>query len=99
MRLPVRCCAPFLVLLTASPSSPADWAVWGGLHRDFQVAVSDPLADSWPSGGPKRLWERPLGEGYSAIAVRGGTLYTMYRRDAARRPPWGTGYFVSSYFS
>ena len=83
MRLPVRCCAPFLVLLTAAPSSPADWAVWGGPHRDFQVAVSDPLADSWPSGGPKRLWERPLGEGYSAIAVRGDTLYTMYRRDAA----------------
>jgi outer membrane protein assembly factor BamB len=31
------------------------------------------------------LWERELGEGYSAVAVRGDTLYTMYRRDA---PIW-----------
>jgi outer membrane protein assembly factor BamB len=41
------------------------------------------LADSWPSDGPKKLWQRELGEGYSAIAVRGDTLYTMYRRQAA----------------
>ena len=57
--------------------------MWGGPNRDFHVALSAPLADSWPSGGPKKLWERELGEGYSAIAVRGDTLYTMYRRDAA----------------
>ncbi|MGH9632311.1 MAG: hypothetical protein ACRD7E_28740, partial [Bryobacteraceae bacterium] len=41
------------------------------------------MADSWPAEGPRKLWVRELGEGYSAIAVRGGTLYTMYRRDAA----------------
>jgi outer membrane protein assembly factor BamB len=57
--------------------------LWGGSHRNFHVAVSDPLADSWPSDGPKKLWKRPLGEGYSAIAARADTLYTMYRRDAA----------------
>lgn len=32
-----------------------------------------------PAFGQKELWKRPLGEGYSGIAVDGGTLYTMYR--------------------
>ena len=73
--------APSWVLLVAavaaSPSTPADWTLWGGPNRDFRVAGSDQLADSWPNEGPRKLWERELGEGYSAIAVRGGTLYTM----------------------
>jgi outer membrane protein assembly factor BamB len=81
--LPARSCALLLAAIAATPSSPADWLVWGGPNRDFHVALSAPLADSWPVGGPKKLWERELGEGYSAIAVRGSTLYTMYRRDAA----------------
>ena len=28
-------------------------------------------------------WKRELGEGYSGIAVRGTTLYTMHRREPA----------------
>jgi len=83
MPLPVRRLAVFLALVAASPSSPADWSLWGGPHRDFHVQSTDPLADSWPPDWPKKLWERKLGEGYSAIAIRGDTLYTMYRRDAA----------------
>lgn len=75
-----------LVAATAASSSrSADWTLWGGPNRDFRVSGSGQLADSWPSEGPGKLWERELGDGYSAIAVRGGTLYTMYRRDA---PAW-----------
>src|SRR5947208_8787667 len=83
MPSPVRPLAVLVLLIAASPSSPADWSLWGGPHRDFHVKSTDPLADSWPPDGPKKLWERKLGEGYSAIAIRGDTLYTMYRRDAA----------------
>ena len=36
------------------------------------------LAASWPAAGPPRLWTRPLGEGFSAAAVEGNRLYTMY---------------------
>jgi outer membrane protein assembly factor BamB len=71
--------------IAAPASGPADWLVWGGPDRNFQVAASGALADSWPGDGPKRLWQRELGEGYSAIAVRGDTLYTMYRREP---PVW-----------
>ena len=37
------------------------------------------LAPSWPASGPRKLWERTLGEGHSSVAVEGARLYTMYR--------------------
>jgi outer membrane protein assembly factor BamB len=37
----------------------------------------------WPESGPRQLWRRPLGEGYSSILVDGATLVTMYRRGDA----------------
>jgi outer membrane protein assembly factor BamB len=58
-----------------------DWTVWGGKNRDFIVNTSG-LADSWPAGGPKKLWSRPLGDGYSAIAEEAGVLYTAFRRGS-----------------
>lgn len=61
----------------------ADWTVWGGPRHDFRIDESPALADAWPAEGPRVLWRRPLGEGYSAIAVHDQTLFTMYRR--ARR--------------
>jgi len=58
-----------------------DWTVWGGKNRDFIVNTSG-LADSWPAGGPKKLWSRQLGDGYSAVAEEGGVLYTAFRRGS-----------------
>jgi outer membrane protein assembly factor BamB len=55
-----------------------DWPQWGGPHRDFKSDVTG-LAASWPASGPKKLWSRPLGDGYSGIAVAGDVLFTMYR--------------------
>ena len=59
-------------------TSQTDWPQWGGPHRDFKSDVRG-LAASWPASGPRRLWMRALGDGYSAIAVESGKLYTMYR--------------------
>jgi outer membrane protein assembly factor BamB len=50
---------------------------WGGPNRDFKIAAQG-IRESWPSGAPKQLWSRSLGEGHSAILVDGGRLYTMY---------------------
>lgn len=61
------------------PQTAGAWRQWGGPGRDFMVADAG-LAVAWPDGGPRLLWERPLGEGYSAIAVADGSLYTMLRR-------------------
>jgi outer membrane protein assembly factor BamB len=61
---------------------PADgagaWPQWGGPRRNFVTDAPD-LALAWPEGGPPRLWQRPLGDGFSAIVTDGSTLYTLYR--------------------
>jgi outer membrane protein assembly factor BamB len=67
---------------TASAKAPAvaeDWQLWGGKNRDFIVNTTG-LADSWPADGPKKIWSRALGDGYSSIAEEGGVLYTTFRR-------------------
>ena len=56
-----------------------DWLQWGGPGRNF-ISESKGLADSWPASGPRRLWDRTLGEGHSCILVEKGKLYTMYRK-------------------
>jgi outer membrane protein assembly factor BamB len=53
------------------------WTQWGGPHRNFQTEATG-LKGQWPAAGPKVIWQRALGEGYSSPAVEGGTLYTMY---------------------
>src|SRR5713226_4307139 len=55
------------------------WTQWGGPHRNFTTETSG-LKANWPPAGPKVIWKRPLGEGYSSPSVEGGVLYTMYGR-------------------
>jgi len=64
-----------------SGGSSGDWLLWGGPHHDF-IAPSTGLAATWPATGPRKLWSRALGDGYSAVAVEGTTLYTAYRRGS-----------------
>jgi outer membrane protein assembly factor BamB len=67
-----------LALLTLTAQSWAQWPQWGGKNRDF-VSDAKGLASAWPEGGPKKIWSRPLGAGYSSIAFVDDRLYTMYR--------------------
>jgi outer membrane protein assembly factor BamB len=72
--------ATTLVSIAAIPQGTAglDWPQWGGPTRDFTLpAAAGPR--EWPADGPRVLWRRPLGEGYSSIALSGDTLVTMYR--------------------
>jgi len=70
-----------VMLMTAGTTfaQSSDWAQWGGPQRNFKSDTTG-LAASWPAAGPRRIWQRELGEGYSAIAAEHGTLYTMYRK-------------------
>ena len=71
-----------LLCLVASGSGIAQqpaWPQFGGPTRNFH-ANAGKLAVSWPDGGPKQLWKRPLGEGFSAIAADGDVLFTLYQR-------------------
>jgi outer membrane protein assembly factor BamB len=56
-----------------------EWPQFGGPAGNFHADVKG-LASSWPAGGPRKLWTRDLGEGYSSIAIDGNVLYTMYRQ-------------------
>ena len=55
------------------------WTQWGGPHRNFTTEASG-IKDTWPAAGPRVVWKRKLGEGYSSPAVEGGVLYSMYGR-------------------
>lgn len=79
----LRRIAPALLALLCLPggaalAQSADWPQWGGPNRNFKSDATG-LAAAWPADGPRRLWSRELGDGYSAIAAEGGKLFTMYR--------------------
>jgi outer membrane protein assembly factor BamB len=65
--------------ITESSPKGVPWTQWGGPHRNFHTEASG-LKDTWPASGPRVIWKRPLGEGYSSPVVEDGVLYTMYGR-------------------
>lgn len=80
--MPLKLLALALALLAGAGAAdqPANkaWLQWGGPNRNF-ISDATGLANTWPPGGPKKLWSRALGEGHSSILVDSGRLYTMYR--------------------
>lgn len=65
-----------LILQPCLTSFAQDWLQWGGPEGNFKIE-SQGLAMKWPVKGPRLLWKRPLGEGYSSILHKDGRLYTM----------------------
>ena len=73
------CVVSFALLAMGKSESPAtEWHQWGGPERNFH-SPSTGLATSWPATGPKKLWSRDLGEGYSSIIAASDALFTLYR--------------------
>lgn len=65
------------IAVAATPTLAADWLRWGGPAGDFTVE-STGLAETWPEAGPRTIWKRELGDGYSSIVAQGDRLFTMY---------------------
>ena len=78
-------------------ATASEWPQWGGPQRNFMSRATG-LADSWPAGGPKVLWSRPLGLGHSAIVTNGSLLYTLYRpgKQVSRTGPWAAEEVVAA---
>ena len=55
------------------------WTGWGGPNRNFQADAKN-LAKEWPDGGPRQLWSREIGEGFSSVLFENERLYTLYRQ-------------------
>jgi outer membrane protein assembly factor BamB len=64
-----------------SSAGASDWPQWRGPNRDG-VSLETGLLPSWPTDGPRVLWKRPIGRGFSSVAVVAGRLYTMDADEA-----------------
>ena len=71
---------PLAALACAAGLAPAaDWPQFLGPHRDA-VSPETGLATSWPEKGPRRLWVKDVGEGYSGPVVAGDRLILFHRQ-------------------
>ena len=73
----MKCLLLLFVLAVAARSvAAADWPQFHGPNRDNK-STDKGLLESWPDGGPPRLWEvAGIGEGYSTVAIVGERIYT-----------------------
>jgi outer membrane protein assembly factor BamB len=55
-----------------------DWPQFLGPARDNSYAGSD-LAATWPAGGPRTLWKKKVGAGWSGPVVASGKLICFHR--------------------
>jgi outer membrane protein assembly factor BamB len=69
-----------LSVLTAASVRAADWPGWLGPQRNG-ASNETGLLTTWPSTGPKLLWQAKGGDGYSSIAVADGRAVTLVQRD------------------
>src|SRR5580658_3672539 len=74
-----------VAVLFALPSTvqsvrAGDWPQILGPHRNGE-AENETLADSWPTDGPKTIWQRPVGRGYAGLSVVGQTGVLFHRME------------------
>jgi len=60
----------------ADPSAGTDWPRFRGPQQNG-VSLEKGLLRSWPESGPKVLWKKPIGSGFSSLTAVGDALYTM----------------------
>src|SRR4029434_5735553 len=73
------CWVVFVVISSAGSARAADWPHWLGPKRNGSSPETG-LLTTWPSTGPKVLWEAKGGDGYSSIAVADGRAITLVQR-------------------
>ncbi|MDA1093877.1 MAG: PQQ-like beta-propeller repeat protein [Acidobacteria bacterium] len=75
-----RCTLLLLVgwLVTGGVVTAQDWPqLLGPTRNGAYSGVS--LSETWPEGGPTRLWERPVGAGFAGPAVVGDRVILFHR--------------------
>ncbi len=65
-----------LLVIPLAAETVDDWPQYRGPERDGVSRESGLLAE-WPEDGPKVLWKRDIGTGFSGLSVAGGRIYTM----------------------
>ena len=66
-----------VLLISAAWAWTEDWPQWRGLNRDGHSRETG-LLKTWPSEGPKLLWQiNSLGSGYATPSISGGRIFLM----------------------
>jgi outer membrane protein assembly factor BamB len=69
--------ASFMLAVAAHASAP-DWPQFLGPTRNG-VYAGPPLAHAWPSTGPRRVWQKTVGQGLAGPAVAGDRVILFHR--------------------
>ncbi len=63
------------------PVAPNDnWPHWRGPNRDG-TSTETGLIHQFPKSGPKVLWRKPLGTGFSGLSIFQGKVFTLFGED------------------
>ena len=77
-----RCSIAGLIIIAVTLGSAkavaADWPQLLGPRADGTSSETG-LLSAWPSGGPKVIWKKQIGTGYSAPSIRDGHLVLFHR--------------------
>ena len=74
-----------LLLLLAAPLLAEDWPQWRGKDR-LGVWTESGILDRFPPDGPRKIWSKPIANGYAGPAVADGRVFaTDYRSTSNRR--------------
>jgi outer membrane protein assembly factor BamB len=68
------------VVVTLAHASASDWPQFLGPTRNGVYSGST-LAASWPKDGPRVVWQRKVGQGFSGPAVASDKLVLFHRID------------------
>ena len=70
-----------LFILLAATLHASDWPQWLGPNRD-SVWLESGIVETFPQDGPKVLWRKKIGGGYTGPAVVDGRVFVMDRQVA-----------------
>ena len=73
--------AAILLVVGVVPASlGADWPQFRGPQQDG-ISEESGLLETWPEAGPKVLWRKPLGDGFSAPSLVDGRMYVTFAEN------------------
>ena len=74
------CATSWLLLLSGLLSvHAADWPQFLGPRRDGTTQDSPPIAETFPSGSPARVWSAEVGQGFAGPVVAGDRVVVFHR--------------------